>query len=76
MGTWQLEVAKMGLYITFPVALFYYFNQPKYFEDWVVRTKQEMYPPETDKTREFRKSLKEIQTRQELKLAASKEEKH
>ena len=27
MGGWKLEVFKMGWYMTFPVATFYYFNQ-------------------------------------------------
>lgn len=35
MGGWQLEVAKMALYMAFPVGMFHYFNQPEYFEKWV-----------------------------------------
>lgn len=36
MGGWKLEVFKMGLYMSFPVALFHWFNQPEYFEKWVI----------------------------------------
>lgn len=36
----------MVLYISFPVAMFHYFNQPEYFEKWVTETKREIYPPE------------------------------
>ena len=35
MGGWQLEVFKMALYMSFPVGLFHWFNQPEYFEKWV-----------------------------------------
>ena len=27
---------QMGVYMTFPVGLFYYFNQPQFFEDWMI----------------------------------------
>ncbi|KAF0313984.1 Protein PET100, mitochondrial [Amphibalanus amphitrite] len=33
MGGWKLEIFKMGMYMTFPVGLFWYFNQPEYFEN-------------------------------------------
>lgn len=46
MGGWQLEAFKMALYMIFPVSLFHYFNQPEYFEDWVLTYKKEKY---TDK---------------------------
>lgn len=35
MGGWKLEVAKMAMYMAFPVGMFHYFNQPEYFEKWV-----------------------------------------
>jgi len=47
MGNPSLEVLKLGLYVTFPVALFYAFNQPRLFEDWVIKMKRELYPPES-----------------------------
>lgn len=52
MGGWFLEVAKMGLYLTFPVATFHYFHKPEYFERWVIQKKREMYPPEDEMYRE------------------------
>ena len=52
MGGWQLEIGKMAMYMTFPVAMFYYFNQPEYFEKWVTKTRREMYPPEDKSHRE------------------------
>ncbi|MPC69651.1 Protein PET100, mitochondrial [Portunus trituberculatus] len=45
MGGWKLEIGKMAMYMSFPVMLFYVFNQPKYFEEWTVRMRRELYPP-------------------------------
>lgn len=46
MGGWVLEVAKMALYLAFPVAAFHVFNSPQYFEQYVIEKKREMYPNE------------------------------
>jgi Pet100 len=35
MGGYALEIGKMAMYMTFPVAMFYWFNRPEYFEKWV-----------------------------------------
>lgn len=45
MGGWRLEIGKMAMYMTFPVGVFYFFNQPQYFEDWIVKMRRELYPP-------------------------------
>ncbi|KAJ8981837.1 hypothetical protein NQ317_004787 [Molorchus minor] len=69
MGGWKLEVARMALYITFPVSLFYYFNQPQYFEKWVVKTKRELYPPESKTKREtFEQAIESVKRKQEMLL--------
>lgn len=52
MGGWTMEVAKMALYLTFPVVAFHVFNTPEYFEKYVVQKKREMYPHEDDLYRE------------------------
>ncbi|XP_031631073.1 protein PET100 homolog, mitochondrial [Contarinia nasturtii] len=52
MGGWVLEVAKMALYLTFPVAAFHVFNSPEYFEKYVIEKKREMYPHEDELYRE------------------------
>lgn len=44
MGNWKLEIGKMALYMSFPVVLFYVFNQPKLFEEWTVQKRRELYP--------------------------------
>lgn len=52
MGGWTMEVAKMALYLTFPVVAFHVFNNPVYFEKYVIQKKREMYPHEDDLYRE------------------------
>lgn len=59
----------MGIYMAFPVALFHYFNQPEYFEEWVTKTRREIYPPDdTPRMLEFKKALKDLQKEQDDKL--------
>ena len=55
MGGWKLEIFKMGMYMSFPVGLFWYFNQPEYFEKWVIQTKQQLYPPSNRDHRNVRR---------------------
>lgn len=38
--------------MSFPVALFHYFNQPEYFEKFVIEKKREMYPKEDELQKE------------------------
>ncbi len=35
MGSWQLEVFRMSVYMLFPVGLFYYFNHPEFYQEHV-----------------------------------------
>ncbi|XP_070152302.1 protein PET100 homolog, mitochondrial-like [Polyergus mexicanus] len=49
---WILEVAKMCLYISFPVGIFHYVNQPAYFDKHVIKAKKEHYPPQSKKATE------------------------
>lgn len=57
MGGWSLEVARMVMYVSFPVAMFHYFNQPEYFEKWVTQKKREIYPPEEKNGKEQLQNL-------------------
>ncbi|KAI5646526.1 hypothetical protein NE865_01459 [Phthorimaea operculella] len=65
MGNWKLEVGKMAIYMSFPVTMFHYFNQPDYFEEWVIKTKRECYPPENKKDREdIEKLIKKLKMKE------------
>ncbi|EEC13319.1 protein PET100 homolog, mitochondrial [Ixodes scapularis] len=69
MGNWQLEVFKMAMYISFPVGLFYVFNQPQFFEEWVVKTKRECYPPQDMETdREIKAYMETVKAKRKQEL--------
>lgn len=75
MGGWKLEIGKMALYMTFPVALFHYFNQPAYFEEWVTRTKRELYPPDNTPSKiQFKESVRKIRENQDIQMLKAMEE--
>ncbi|GAB1599511.1 protein PET100 homolog, mitochondrial-like [Argonauta hians] len=60
MGGWKLEIFKMGLYMSFPVGLFYYFNQPAFFEEWIMSRRKTLFPPEAADDRKNFESLKQL----------------
>lgn len=69
MGTWHLEVAKMTIYVMFPVAMFHYFNQPEYFEKWVTDTKRQAYPREdTIHKQELDNAIREIREKRDKEM--------
>ncbi|XP_044735687.1 protein PET100 homolog, mitochondrial [Chrysoperla carnea] len=69
MGGWKLEVGRMAMYMAFPVAIFYYFNQPELFEDWVKNVRRDMYPPENkDHKALIEKTIIEMQEERDLEL--------
>ncbi|KAK9504883.1 hypothetical protein O3M35_009054 [Rhynocoris fuscipes] len=76
MGGWKLEIFRMSIYMAFPVGIFHYFNQPQYFEEWVVKTRRELYPPETPEKREIIQNLiNKMQKRREEEMLKALEEK-
>lgn len=42
MGTWKMEVSKMLLYVSFPVAMFIMFNAPSFYEDAIFAARAEI----------------------------------
>ncbi|XP_077980827.1 protein PET100 homolog, mitochondrial-like [Glandiceps talaboti] len=59
MGGWKLEVGKMTMYVFFPVALFFYFNQPELFEDYISKRRRYLFPPEDLKQKARLEDFKE-----------------
>lgn len=54
--------------MSFPVALFHYFNQPEYFEKFVIQKKREMYPHETEtKSKEIEGLIRLMKEKEEQK---------
>ncbi|XP_053232253.1 protein PET100 homolog, mitochondrial isoform X2 [Podarcis raffonei] len=55
----KLEVFRMMLYLSFPVAMFWISNQAEYFEEYVIKRKREIYPPEDNYQRKELEDFKE-----------------
>ncbi|XP_072456981.1 protein PET100 homolog, mitochondrial [Notamacropus eugenii] len=60
----KLEVFRMMLYLTFPVAMFWVSNQAEYFEEYVVQRKREIFPPEREDQRRELEDFKERMRKQ------------
>ncbi|KAM5238656.1 protein PET100 homolog, mitochondrial [Ctenodactylus gundi] len=56
----KLEVFRMTLYLTFPVAMFWISNQAEWFEKYVIQRKRELWPPEKE---DQRQELEEFKAR-------------
>ncbi|XP_004931104.1 protein PET100 homolog, mitochondrial [Bombyx mandarina] len=72
MGNWKLEVGRMAMYTSFPVGLFFFFNQPKYFEEWVTNTKRQIFPPENQHDREAIQKLIQDMRKKQMQSLESK----
>ncbi|XP_055519926.1 protein PET100 homolog, mitochondrial [Leucoraja erinacea] len=64
MGGVRLEIARMFIYLSFPVTVFWISNQAEYFEEYVVKRKREIYPPEE---KMHRKELEDFKERMRVK---------
>ncbi|XP_072347167.1 protein PET100 homolog, mitochondrial isoform X1 [Scyliorhinus torazame] len=60
---------KMFLYLSFPVTVFWVSNQAEYFEEYVIKRKREIYPPEEKMRRKELEDFKErMREKREQKL--------
>ncbi|XP_018015442.1 protein PET100 homolog, mitochondrial [Hyalella azteca] len=72
MGNWQLEVARMAIYMTFPVAAFYIFNQPQWFEQETIEKKRQIFRPTSRENAEMLAGcIKTLQEKEERELLES-----
>lgn len=55
----KIEVFRMMLYLSFPVAMFWVSNQAEYFEEYIVKRKREIFPPNEEMQRKELESFKE-----------------
>ncbi|XP_041813612.1 protein PET100 homolog, mitochondrial [Chelmon rostratus] len=55
----KLEVFRMVLYLSFPVAMFWISNQAEYFEEYIVKRKREIFPPDEETHRKELENFKE-----------------
>ncbi|KAI3379921.1 hypothetical protein SNEBB_006189 [Seison nebaliae] len=59
MGSWHLEVFRMGVYITFPVVCFYIFTRPDLHSDWMTSQRKRHYPTEEDNVKDKIQNIEE-----------------
>ncbi|KAK6468796.1 protein PET100-like protein [Huso huso] len=65
----NLEVFRMLLYLSFPVTVFWISNQAEYFEEYVVKRKREIYPPDEKMQRKELEDFKQrMRERKEQRL--------
>ncbi|XP_021564681.1 protein PET100 homolog, mitochondrial isoform X2 [Carlito syrichta] len=66
----KLEVFRMTLYLTFPVAMFWISNQAEWFEDYVIQRKRELWPPEKEgQLEEFKERIRKQREERLLRAA-------
>ncbi|XP_056263352.1 protein PET100 homolog, mitochondrial [Pseudoliparis swirei] len=55
----KIEMFRMMLYISFPVTMFWISNQAEYFEEYIIKRKREIFPPEEGLHRKEMEDFKE-----------------
>ncbi|XP_051995891.1 protein PET100 homolog, mitochondrial-like [Xyrauchen texanus] len=65
----KIEVFRMMVYLSFPVAMFWISNQAEYFEEYIVKRKREIFPPDEKMHRQELEDFKErMRNRREQKI--------
>ncbi|KAM6914049.1 protein PET100 homolog, mitochondrial [Anarrhichthys ocellatus] len=65
----KIEMFRMMLYLSFPVTMFWISNQAEYFEEYIVKRKREIFPPDEGLRRKEMQEFKErMRLRKEQQL--------
>ncbi|XP_062388851.1 protein PET100 homolog, mitochondrial [Sardina pilchardus] len=65
----KIEIFRMMLYMSFPVAMFWVSNQAEYFEEYIVKRKREIFPPDEKMQRQELEEFKErMRARKEQRI--------
>ncbi|CAF92199.1 unnamed protein product [Tetraodon nigroviridis] len=65
----KIEIFRMMLYLSFPVAMFWISNQAEYFEEYIVKRKREIFPPDEEFHRKHLEDFKErMRARKEQRI--------
>ncbi|XP_046895080.1 protein PET100 homolog, mitochondrial [Hypomesus transpacificus] len=65
----KIEVFRMMLYLSFPVTMFWISNQAEYFEEYIVKRKREIFPPDEKMHRKELEDFKErMRNRKEQRI--------
>ncbi|KAK7167277.1 hypothetical protein R3I94_001615 [Phoxinus phoxinus] len=74
----KIEVFRMMVYMSFPVAMFWISNQAEYFEEYVVKRKREIFPANEKSNRkeleDFKQRMRERREQKMLKRMAMESE--
>ncbi|NP_001289986.1 protein PET100 homolog, mitochondrial [Danio rerio] len=65
----KIEIFRMMVYLSFPVAMFWISNQAEYFEEYIVKRKREIFPPDEKLQRQELEDFKQrMRIRREQKM--------
>ncbi|XP_056108549.1 protein PET100 homolog, mitochondrial [Rhinichthys klamathensis goyatoka] len=65
----KIEVFRMMVYLSFPVTMFWISNQAEYFEEYIVKRKREIFPPDEKMHRQELEDFKQrMRNRKEQKM--------
>ncbi|XP_072531375.1 protein PET100 homolog, mitochondrial [Salminus brasiliensis] len=65
----KIEIFRMMVYLSFPVTMFWISNQAEYFEEYIVKRKREIFPPDEKMQRKELEEFKErMRNRKEQKM--------
>ncbi|XP_046690930.1 protein PET100 homolog, mitochondrial [Silurus meridionalis] len=65
----KIEIFRMMVYLSFPVTMFWISNQAEYFEEYIVKRKREIFPPDEKMQRKELEEFKErMRVRREQKM--------
>ncbi|XP_029292782.1 protein PET100 homolog, mitochondrial isoform X2 [Cottoperca gobio] len=65
----MIKLPKMVLYLSFPVTMFWISNQAEYFEEYIVKRKREIFPPDEKLHRKELEDFKErMRVRREKRI--------
>ncbi|XP_047427044.1 protein PET100 homolog, mitochondrial isoform X1 [Mugil cephalus] len=63
------QIHNMVLYLSFPVTMFWISNQAEYFEEYIVKRKREIFPPDEGLQRKELEDFKErMRARKEQRM--------
>ncbi|XP_045887904.1 protein PET100 homolog, mitochondrial isoform X2 [Micropterus dolomieu] len=66
---WSFCFEQMMLYLSFPVTMFWISNQAEYFEEYIVKRKREIFPPDEGMHRKELEDFKErMRVRKERRI--------
>ncbi|XP_032230585.1 protein PET100 homolog, mitochondrial isoform X2 [Nematostella vectensis] len=70
----KIELFRIAVYVFFPVALFYYFNLPEIYEDYVNNKKGQIYPPD-ETTHKPPTTIDDIKAARDIMMERKRKEK-